>query len=534
MGLLCCRANCFSQKGAVRGYKRCMVRRRTHARHARPLELAIQNVTGRTMESQSPPTFKVLLGVMSNPSNPRLRTQLRQWNAKFPAYRSGVDVRYIFGSSFYGGANGSATVEVPAEVVSGARAEAAQHADLLYVDGRERLPHVGVVTEKSAAFWREVGDAMPGYNFYCKSDDDTLVHLDRLHAVLAHVARSEGPTRPVYLGHMKWRGWDTNFRFQACGGTWGNAVKTAQDILAGNPSCPHAAGPYPYMSGGMVCMSNALQRIVAADACFANFVTVAKVRNDHGTRCKVPALCAAQPEGVHMWHHEDAGIGFNVFRAIVYANASASLVPVPGHFNDPGIIERSPSAQDRYWSSRSLFVHGIKQESHFELANQRWDLSRPSEHLTLRCDRNCSQHGPEAYGWEWARVPCKPRVWSAESPPTGRFCHVEPHAHYRCCSWPWVVPQLRTSIIKAIAEAPGQRLAVHELVKRTRVVAAAAVTPTAECAAGCATIDVPAGQTMHAILEDLQLRGDLGYSASGRERQETRYEGREVWLQPRR
>ena len=60
------------------------------------------------------------------------------------------------------------------------------------------------------------------------------------------------------------------------------------------------------------------------------------------------------------------------------------------------------------------------------------------------------------------------------------------------------------------------------------------MTPTAECAAGCATIDVPAGQTMHAILEDLQLRGDLGYSASGRERQETRYEGREVWLQPRR
>ena len=62
-----------------------------------------------------------------------------------------------------------------------------------------------------------------------------------------------------------------------------------------------------------------------------------------------------------MWHHEDAGIGFNVFRAVVRANASASLVPVPGHFNDPGIIERSPSAQDLYWSSRALFVHGIKQ-----------------------------------------------------------------------------------------------------------------------------------------------------------------------------
>jgi hypothetical protein len=36
-----------------------------------------------------------------------------------------------------------------------------------------------------------------------------------------------------------------------------------------------------------------------------------------------------------MWHHEDAGIGFNVFRAIVSANASASIVPVPGHFDEP-------------------------------------------------------------------------------------------------------------------------------------------------------------------------------------------------------
>ena len=69
--------------------------------------------------------------------------------------------------------------------------------------------------------------------------------------MLSHVARVEGPERPVYLGHMKWRGWDVGFRFQACGGTWGNAVKTASDILYGGTlpggktyaPCPHAAGP---------------------------------------------------------------------------------------------------------------------------------------------------------------------------------------------------------------------------------------------------------------------------------------------------
>ena len=44
------------------------------------------------------------------------------------------------------------------------------------------------------------------------------------------------------------------------------------------PPCPHAAGPYPYMSGGMVCMSSALQRIVAADTAFGDFLTVAKAR----------------------------------------------------------------------------------------------------------------------------------------------------------------------------------------------------------------------------------------------------------------
>jgi hypothetical protein len=31
-----------------------------------------------------------------------------------------------------------------------------------------------------------------------------------------------------------------------------------------------------------------------------------------------------------MWHHEDAGIGYNVFRATIAANASTLIVAVPG------------------------------------------------------------------------------------------------------------------------------------------------------------------------------------------------------------
>ena len=286
---------------------------------------------------------RVLLGVMSNPTSDRLRVQLREWNSLFAAHRQGnVAVRFVFGSSFY-----NATEQPPAEAVSSAQQENSTHGDLLFVDGRERLPHVGVVTEKSAAFWREIAAKEPGFAFYCKSDDDTMVHLDRLDRVLGQVVRTEGADRLVYLGHMKWRGWDEGYRFQACGGSWGNAAKTKSDILFGgpvdlhNPSgaqyppCPHAVGPYPYMSGGMVCMSRALALLVAADAAFGDFLAVAKARNDHGVRCKKARLCANQPAAMHMWHHEDAGIGFNVFRAIVSANASASIVPVPGHFDEP-------------------------------------------------------------------------------------------------------------------------------------------------------------------------------------------------------
>ena len=76
-------------------------------------------------------------------------------------------------------------------------------------------------------------------------------------------------------------------------------------------SCPHAAGPFPYMSGGMVCMSRRLTSRLASDEHFRNFNAVAHRRNTAGTRCASPRACAAQPAASHMWHHEDAGIGYN-------------------------------------------------------------------------------------------------------------------------------------------------------------------------------------------------------------------------------
>ena len=41
-------------------------------------------------------SFRVLLGVMANPTSDRLRTQLREWNGRFAASRRGdVTVRYV-------------------------------------------------------------------------------------------------------------------------------------------------------------------------------------------------------------------------------------------------------------------------------------------------------------------------------------------------------------------------------------------------------------------------------------------------------
>lgn len=278
-----------------------------------------------------PSSPMLLIGVMSNPVKPLLRTQWREWASKFHETDRAVRVRYIFGKTMYerNADPGSVSVKAVAKDLDGN--------DHLLVDGRERLPHVGVVTEKSAYFWKNAVTFEPNAKWYCKCDDDTLVHLDRLANVLRSIDTMH-PGEATYLGHLKWRGWDVDDRFQACGGTWGDARKAIKDILYGGivhgtmpyPPCPHSAGPYPYMSGGMVCMSRPLALLMSTDAHFEHFLAVARRRNTHGTPCRRPLECATQPADVHMWHHEDAGIGYNVFRAAVAHNFTLNYMAVPG------------------------------------------------------------------------------------------------------------------------------------------------------------------------------------------------------------
>ena len=90
-------------------------------------------------------------------------------------------------------------------------------------------------------------------------------------------------------------------------------------------------------------MSRPLAHLLGHDPSFHRFITAARARNDRGTPCESRAACATQPAATRMWHHEDAGIAFNVFRALVLANKSANLVPLPGHYDDPVSIERTRS-----------------------------------------------------------------------------------------------------------------------------------------------------------------------------------------------
>ena len=345
---------------------------------------------------------------------------------------AGVRGRAAFGGSYFGGnLHGS-----PAERLADERTN---HKDVFVLEtARERLPHIGVVTEKSAEWWLTAAAREPRYAYYCKSDDDTLVHHDRLEVVLRQLER-EMPGRAVYFGHMKWRGWEPHHRFQACGGGWGDAKKTADDILRGGilhgdalPAVPVRGGAVPVHVG----RHGAHRAIRRNSRNFAQFSDAAP-RARHArcacrarwrckwrrTRASAPSTAwrssgtrrarrastaprASQPPDVHMWHHEDAGVGFNVFRAAVAANASATFVPVPAHYNDPGVIERSTSAQDEYWSTRSLFVHGIKTHRQYNLATSKWALGRPTAALEMRC-KPCSEKGTNLhYGkWTYARLP---------------------------------------------------------------------------------------------------------------------------------
>ena len=78
--------------------------------------------------------------------------------------------------------------------------------------------------------------------------------------------------------------------------------------------------------------------------------------------------------------------------------------------------EGTASAQDAYWSSRAIFVHGIKGPAQFASVRNKWTIKRPDAYLGLRCF-SCESGGTNGHNgdWLWARLPCPTRQW--DSPP---------------------------------------------------------------------------------------------------------------------
>lgn len=342
----------------------------------------------------------VTLGVMLPSSSMHGHARWTAWKS-LRALNSGIGVKFVMGTPFRDDGRG---------------AEHVLDEDVVRVEGRDGLRHVGKVTEKSAHFWLLPGEE----EWRCKCDDDTLVHLPRLERTLGEVPRGV----PAYYGYMKWRGWNVGQR-TACGGVWGNAGNVWQSMGA---ECPRASGPFPYMAGGLYCMNHALRKILAADAEFREFLSVARTIND-GMReaCASAAKCAALPVDRRPWHHEDAGMAMNVFRAVARSGARLHYAVIPGHYNDPLSIERSP--RELLWSRRAVYVHGIKNERLYKWATMKWKLRRRPFYPPIACRPFATDAWTKAaYNWTRARLPC--------SVDASEFCDVDV-SKFSMCHWAW-------------------------------------------------------------------------------------------------
>ena len=304
------------------------------------------------LEEQEPPF--ILLGVITNPSSFELRRMLREFAVLSGGEQGGVRTEFVVGQSYF-------RDPPPAALQAALAAEAAEHGDIVFVNGREKLPHVGKATEKSAAWW-STAPKRSAASIFCKTDDDSLIHLGHLSASLQAVVRTVEPKYFMY-SYMRWRGWLPFNRLQACGGGWGGPGDALHQMNDPVNHCELAEGPFPQGTGTLTCMSGELAIRLADEPHFETFQQVARARNDFGTPCKtavssltsharaalvthtqwqelsltssmrspVPAQkqCASQSPATHMWHHEDAGISYNVWKTVTRLGLQLAVVHLP-------------------------------------------------------------------------------------------------------------------------------------------------------------------------------------------------------------
>ena len=385
----------------------------------------------------------LLIGVISAPNAFARRGMLRSFaeasaGPAGPARRR-VATEFVFGDRFY---EGEPSVEMQRRLAE----EARSHGDIVFVDAREKLPHVGKATEKSAAWWLTAPKRSKA-RFFCKTDDDSLLHHEHLTAALAaaeaaaianqkQAGGAHASAAPnVLFSYVRWRGWLPGHRFQACGGGWGGPSDCIRHLLDPSEECKLAEGPFPQGTGQLTCMSAGLASKLSASEAFHDFYRVSMARNDFGAKCTTAQECSTHAPGLHMWHHEDAGISYNAWKAALEHDLHVTMVHMP----EKGWIWPwfSPKIADPAQSARAILMHKVTPPLLAEVLRS-WKVQQPApSDVYADCSQKCSQ-----WGWQWARHQCGPPPalpaaaggWRGFGLPwNGTLCKIDPSERYRCC-----------------------------------------------------------------------------------------------------
>ena len=374
----------------------------------------------------------LLIGVISSPTAFGRRRILRKFATASASPTRPVQTEFVFGNSLYSG-------DMPADDQQRLADEANAHGDAIFVNARERMPHVGKAAEKSAGWWL-TAPKRSGASFFCKTDDDSLIHHEHLTAALAAAAK-DAKSPNIIFSYIRWRGWLPGNRFQACGGGWGGPIDAIRHIEDPSTHCELAEGPFPQGTGQLTCLSRPLALALANSVEFDSFQRIAMARNDFGTPCSTADECAKHKFAVHMWHHEDAGISYNVWRAANALKINVSLVHMP----EKGWIWPwfSPKIADARQSARAILMHKVTPQNYKEVSSA-WKTSlRAPADLMVDCSQTCT-----TWGWKYARKQCAPPppLSVARAGPGGwrgfgvawngsQLCHVDPvkELGWRCC-----------------------------------------------------------------------------------------------------
>jgi len=394
---------------------------------------------------------KLVIGVMSDVREPERRARLRDFYRTRFGNLLAKDVRVEFVVSRHLYPNtvvaGKMFAQINGETAKGKynqqtksykqlledlHEEDQKEGDIKWVDSSEWSPHVSPETQKSARWYQTHTEA---YQYYCKADDDALVNVRQL----LHLLEQSGPS--ALVGNIHFREWHPDYKFQAGGNSWNSRDKKTGFI---EKVCKDCVGPLPYAYGGLECLGSTLMDSFAKDTHFESFVQEAVRRDGLGNFCD-KTNCATMPWDTHMWHHEDLGIQYNLFRSILRKNLTGvKVVDIVNFFWNGG--EQWSSRISTLKNNPVVVVHGVKHVEQFNHYIPGWNTNNELK-STLSCG-SCARR----QGWK-STTTCL----SGEGDNCDAFIEVNPSWTFQCCD---VTPGLNMKALFSSWEKLGNVTAV--------------------------------------------------------------------------